>query len=159
MYGHAQLFSCCAQPKVPRHFLCLLHDIKSGHSAEAVFFSPLIPGKVSSVGTCATFAFAHINALVVNPHCTAVIPGRSCFFEPHGAKMHHNLLKFVRAQNAHRGYDEVITPNIFNFDLWRTSGHADHYADDMFQVNSLFEHLCPQMLVHNNLSVFFFCRG
>lgn len=29
-------------------------------------------------------------------------------------------------------YEEVITPNIFNFDLWRTSGHADHYKENMF---------------------------
>lgn len=24
-------------------------------------------------------------------------------------------------------YEEVMTPNIYNFDLWKTSGHADHY--------------------------------
>ena len=24
-------------------------------------------------------------------------------------------------------YEEVLTPNIFNFDLWKTSGHAEHY--------------------------------
>lgn len=24
-------------------------------------------------------------------------------------------------------YEEVVTPNIFNFDLWKTSGHAEHY--------------------------------
>ena len=24
-------------------------------------------------------------------------------------------------------YEEVISPNMYNFDLWRTSGHADHY--------------------------------
>ena len=29
-------------------------------------------------------------------------------------------------------YEEVITPNIYNFDLWKTSGHADHYKDNMF---------------------------
>jgi threonyl-tRNA synthetase len=26
----------------------------------------------------------------------------------------------------------VVSPNIYNFDLWRTSGHADHYRDNMF---------------------------
>jgi threonyl-tRNA synthetase len=31
-------------------------------------------------------------------------------------------------------YDEVITPNMFNFDLWRTSGHADHYKANMFMI-------------------------
>ena len=29
-------------------------------------------------------------------------------------------------------YDEVVTPNIFNFDLWHTSGHAAHYKENMF---------------------------
>jgi hypothetical protein len=24
-------------------------------------------------------------------------------------------------------YDEVVSPNMYNFDLWVTSGHADHY--------------------------------
>jgi threonyl-tRNA synthetase len=26
----------------------------------------------------------------------------------------------------------VVTPNVFNFDLWKTSGHADHYRENMF---------------------------
>jgi threonyl-tRNA synthetase len=25
-----------------------------------------------------------------------------------------------------------VSPNIYNFDLWKTSGHADHYRDNMF---------------------------
>lgn len=25
-----------------------------------------------------------------------------------------------------------MTPNIYNFDLWKTSGHADHYRENMF---------------------------
>lgn len=32
-------------------------------------------------------------------------------------------------------YDEVITPNIYNFDLWVTSGHADHYKSNMFSID------------------------
>jgi threonyl-tRNA synthetase len=32
-------------------------------------------------------------------------------------------------------YDEVVTPNIYNLDLWRTSGHADHYKDNMFFID------------------------
>lgn len=27
---------------------------------------------------------------------------------------------------------QVVSPNIYNFDLWKTSGHADHYRDNMF---------------------------
>ena len=30
------------------------------------------------------------------------------------------------------GYEEVISPNIFNLDLWVQSGHAQHYKDNMF---------------------------
>ena len=33
---------------------------------------------------------------------------------------------------ASRGYDEVVTPNVFNLDLWHKSGHAMHYKDNMF---------------------------
>jgi threonyl-tRNA synthetase len=29
-------------------------------------------------------------------------------------------------------HTQVITPNIFNVDLWKTSGHYAHYKDDMF---------------------------
>lgn len=27
---------------------------------------------------------------------------------------------------------QVVSPNIYNFDLWKTSGHAEHYRDNMF---------------------------
>ena len=33
-------------------------------------------------------------------------------------------------------YDEVVTPNMFNFDLWKTSGHADHYKHNMFSIGA-----------------------
>lgn len=32
-------------------------------------------------------------------------------------------------------YDEVITPNMFNFALWEQSGHAAHYRDNMFALD------------------------
>lgn len=32
-------------------------------------------------------------------------------------------------------YDEVMTPNMYNFDLWKISGHADHYKENMFSIN------------------------
>ena len=32
-------------------------------------------------------------------------------------------------------YEEVVTPNMFNFDLWKTSGHAAHYRENMFLVD------------------------
>eukprot|EP00740_Mantoniella_antarctica_P009276 CAMPEP_0181367474 /NCGR_PEP_ID=MMETSP1106-20121128/11429_1 /TAXON_ID=81844 /ORGANISM="Mantoniella antarctica, Strain SL-175" /LENGTH=731 /DNA_ID=CAMNT_0023483237 /DNA_START=149 /DNA_END=2344 /DNA_ORIENTATION=+ len=58
-------------------------------------------------------------------------PG-SCFFLPDGAKVYNNLMGFIREKYWEYEYDEVITPNIFNFDLWKTSGHAAHYKENMF---------------------------
>lgn len=42
------------------------------------------------------------------------------------------LLAFNREKYWEYEYDEVVSPNMFNFDLWITSGHADHYKDNMF---------------------------
>ena len=56
----------------------------------------------------------------------------SAFWLPHGARIYNKLIDFIKAQYWKRGYDEVITPNIFNLDLWHTSGHAMHYKDAMF---------------------------
>jgi len=58
-------------------------------------------------------------------------PG-SAFWEPHGARIYNGLMDFIRDQYWLREYTEVVTPNVYNFDLWRTSGHALHYKEDMF---------------------------
>lgn len=58
-------------------------------------------------------------------------PG-SGFWLPHGAAVYFKLLKFIREQYRQRGYTEVITPNVFNMELWNISGHAQHYKENMF---------------------------
>ncbi len=58
-------------------------------------------------------------------------PG-SCFWLPHGARIYNRLISFIRDQYWTRGYDEVITPNIYNMELWNISGHAQHYKENMF---------------------------
>eukprot|EP00934_Nitzschia_sp_Nitz4_P005087 Nitzschia sp. Nitz4//scaffold11_size288233//282090//284677//NITZ4_000829-RA/size288233-processed-gene-0.194-mRNA-1//1//CDS//3329534239//5077//frame0 len=58
-------------------------------------------------------------------------PG-SAFWLPHGTRIYNKLIEFIRYHYDKLGYSEVITPNIFNLDLWRKSGHAQHYKDDMF---------------------------
>ncbi|KAI8527143.1 hypothetical protein RHMOL_Rhmol12G0052800 [Rhododendron molle] len=60
-----------------------------------------------------------------------VIPG-SCFFLPHGTRIYNKLMNFIRDQYWDRGYQEVITPNIYNMQLWETSGHAANYRENMF---------------------------
>ncbi|KAL6760107.1 hypothetical protein V8C86DRAFT_2561020 [Haematococcus lacustris] len=58
-------------------------------------------------------------------------PG-SCFFLPHGARIYNALVAYIREKYWEYEYDEVVSPNMYNFDLWVTSGHADHYKDNMF---------------------------
>lgn len=58
-------------------------------------------------------------------------PG-SCFFLPKGAYIYNTLMEFLRSEYRKRGFQEVVTPNIFNSRLWVTSGHWQHYSDNMF---------------------------
>ncbi|ONH90792.1 hypothetical protein PRUPE_8G074400 [Prunus persica] len=62
-----------------------------------------------------------------------VSPG-SCFFLPKGARIYNKLMEFIKKQYRERGYEEVISPNLYNMKLWETSGHAEKYKDNMFLV-------------------------
>lgn len=59
-------------------------------------------------------------------------PG-SLFMLPHGTRIYNKLLDFMRTEYRKRGFEEVISPNIFNADLWRQSGHWDKYGDNIFK--------------------------
>ena len=58
-------------------------------------------------------------------------PG-SVAFLPNGAHIYNKLIEYLRKEYIVRGYQEVITPNVFSIDLWKTSGHYENYKDDMF---------------------------
>ncbi|KAF7829382.1 threonine--tRNA ligase, mitochondrial 1 [Senna tora] len=58
-------------------------------------------------------------------------PG-SWFFLPHGTRIYNKLMEFIRNQYRERGYQEVISPNVYNMDLWEQSGHAANYKENMF---------------------------
>ncbi len=60
----------------------------------------------------------------VSPGCT--------FFLPNGTVIFNELVAFLRKEYGERGYKEVITPVLFDRQLWETSGHWDHYKDNMF---------------------------
>uniref|UniRef100_A0A182XNS7 threonine--tRNA ligase n=1 Tax=Anopheles quadriannulatus TaxID=34691 RepID=A0A182XNS7_ANOQN len=62
-------------------------------------------------------------------------PG-SCFFQPKGAHIYNTLMGFIRSEYRKRGFQEVISPNIYNAKLWQTSGHWQHYAENMFSFES-----------------------
>ncbi len=58
-------------------------------------------------------------------------PG-AVFFLPKGAVVYNELLKFIREEYVKRDYEEVITPLLYDKSLWETSGHWEHYRNDMF---------------------------
>lgn len=58
-------------------------------------------------------------------------PG-SCFWLPHGTRIYNTLVELLRSQYHKRGYEEVITPNMYNSKLWETSGHWANYQENMF---------------------------
>jgi threonyl-tRNA synthetase len=61
-------------------------------------------------------------------------PG-SPFLLPHGVRIFNALQKLLRVEYHTRGYQEVQTPNIYDAELWKTSGHWAHYKEDMFRFN------------------------
>lgn len=54
------------------------------------------------------------------------------FFHPKGMIIYNELVKLMRDEYFKRGYQEISTPTIFHKQLWMTSGHWDHYQDNMF---------------------------
>ncbi|MBI4360271.1 threonine--tRNA ligase [Candidatus Micrarchaeota archaeon] len=54
------------------------------------------------------------------------------FYHPNGMTLYKELEKFLREQYEKRGYQEIKTPLILNEDLWRQSGHWDHYHENMY---------------------------
>ncbi len=54
------------------------------------------------------------------------------FFLPNGMKLKNALIDYWREIHTRSGYVEVSTPLIMNRKLWETSGHWDHYKDNMY---------------------------
>jgi threonyl-tRNA synthetase len=55
------------------------------------------------------------------------------FFHPKGAIIRKQLEDWMRDQYIARGYSLVYTPHIARSDLWKTSGHYNFYAENMFK--------------------------
>jgi len=62
-----------------------------------------------------------------------VSPG-SPFFHPKGTIVYLTLQNFLRSLYPSWGYQEVITPLIYDCELWKQSGHWEHYRENMFEV-------------------------
>lgn len=56
------------------------------------------------------------------------------FYQPKGTIIRNELEKFVREVSYGEGYKEVRLPQVFDAEVWKTSGHWDHFSDDMFKL-------------------------
>lgn len=54
------------------------------------------------------------------------------FFLPNGMIIRNELQKYWKEIHWKAGYKEILTPLILNEELWRISGHWDHYKDNMY---------------------------
>jgi threonyl-tRNA synthetase len=53
-------------------------------------------------------------------------------FLPKGAAIYNELVDFVRAFYARDGYSEVVTPLVWDTEIFKISGHYENYKDNMF---------------------------
>jgi threonyl-tRNA synthetase len=63
-----------------------------------------------------------------------VSPG-AAFWLPPGTTVFNTLLGVSREMGRVRGYDEVKTPQIYDAELWKTSGHWGKYRENMFTLD------------------------
>ena len=56
----------------------------------------------------------------------------SPFFHPKGAVIYNTLVDYVRGLYRVYGYDEIITPQIFDLSLFEQSGHLANYGENMY---------------------------
>jgi threonyl-tRNA synthetase len=64
-------------------------------------------------------------------HFSELAPG-SAFWTPNGATLWNTLRDVAGAMARVRGYTEVKTPQLFDAQVWETSGHRQNYGDNMF---------------------------
>ncbi|WP_038050808.1 threonine--tRNA ligase [Thioalkalivibrio sp. ALJ1] len=59
--------------------------------------------------------------------------GGLVFWHPKGARIRREIEKYWYDMHEKAGYDFVVSPHIANLELWKTSGHADFYAESMYE--------------------------
>ncbi len=68
-------------------------------------------------------------------HMQEEAPGM-VFWHPRGWTLYQILQQYMRIEQQKRGYREINTPEVVDFTLWKKSGHADKFGEDMFSVQS-----------------------
>ena len=64
-------------------------------------------------------------------HIDSISPG-SPFYLPKGTILYNELVDFVRSLYPRYGFTEVLTPQIFRTEIFKTSGHYQLFREDMF---------------------------
>ena len=79
------------------------------------------------------------------------------FFLPAGMIVKNELMNYWRKVHSREGYQEILTPTMMSRELWETSGHWDHYKENMYTCKvdekdfAIKPMNCPgAMLVYNN---------
>ncbi|VTS35991.1 threonyl-tRNA synthetase [Streptococcus porcinus] len=69
-----------------------------------------------------------LDLFMVNPEVGQGLP----FWLPNGATIRRTLERYITDKELASGYQHVYTPPMASVDFYKTSGHWDHYRDDMF---------------------------
>ncbi|MHC9536963.1 threonine--tRNA ligase [Dellaglioa sp. BT-FLS60] len=69
-----------------------------------------------------------LDLFFVDPKVGAGLP----YWLPNGATIRRTIERYIVDKEVANGYDHVYTPILANLDLYKTSGHWDHYREDMF---------------------------
>lgn len=56
------------------------------------------------------------------------------FFHPHGTTVYNQMIEYIRDLYKVHGYQEVMTPQLFDSKLYAQSGHLENFSDDMFNI-------------------------
>ncbi|APS00852.1 threonine--tRNA ligase [Pajaroellobacter abortibovis] len=56
------------------------------------------------------------------------------FFMPKGAFVYHTLIEYIRSLYKVYGYEEVVTPQVFDPELFQKSGHLEYYRENIYRL-------------------------
>ncbi len=71
-----------------------------------------------------------LNLYMTHPLVGAGLP----MYLPNGATIRRVLERYIQDKELSLGYEHVYTPSLATTDLYKTSGHWDHYKEDMFPI-------------------------
>lgn len=68
-------------------------------------------------------------------HLQEEAPGM-VFWHPNGWSIYKAIKEYISKKVAENGYEEVVTPQIVDLELWKKSGHWENFGEEMFTVET-----------------------